>query len=351
VPSPAGRGFTAEEVAREVGGRLRGAPSLRLTGVAALESAGPSDLSFLHRPEYRAAAESSRAGCLLVADDGSLPGRAIIAVRDPYRGFALAMRLFHPPAAPREGLAASAHVDPSAAVAASAEVAPGAFVGPGCRVGERTVVGPGAVLLRDVAVGADCRIAPGVALLADTVVGDRVVVHANAVLGADGFGYSSGSDGHLKIPHAGRVVVEDDVEIGAATCIDRAVLGETRIGAGTKIDNLVQVAHNVTIGPGCLIVAQSGVAGSSRLGRGCVLAGQSGVAGHLTVGDGVRVAAKSAVLQDVEPGATVAGIPAGPLASWRRMAAALRRLPDLLSRVRRLEQGLDGGSGRPEENE
>lgn len=332
------RALTAADVAAAVGGRLRGDGARRLEGVAALEEAGPSQLSFLAKASYRALAEASRAGCVIVGTGDELPGRDVIACDDPYRGFALAMRAFHPDRVRPAGLAPSASIAEDAELGEGVHVGPGATIESGARLAAGCVVLPGAFVGSGARLGEGCVLHPNVVLYPGTELGARVVVHAGAVLGSDGFGYSSSADGHLKIPHAGRVVVEDDCEIGAGSCIDRAVMGETRIGAGSKIDNLVQVAHNVRIGAGSLIVAQAGISGSTTLGRGCVVAGQSGVAGHLQLGDGARVGAKSAVYENVPPGETVTGIPAIPHGKWKRLAVTLGRLPDLVRRVRRLER-------------
>jgi UDP-3-O-[3-hydroxymyristoyl] glucosamine N-acyltransferase len=335
---PESPSLTAAEVAEAVGGRLRGDGSRRLTGLAALDAAGPDELSFLAQAAYRRQAAASRAGCILVGAEEELPGHDVIACEDPYRAFALAMRAFHPEPARPAGVAPTASVSPEAELGEGVSVGPGAVVEAGARIGAGSAVLAGAVVGRGCRLGEDCVLHPNAVLYPGTELGDRVAVHANAVLGSDGFGYASGRDGHFKIVHAGRVVVEDDCEIGAGSCIDRAVMGETRIGAGTKIDNLVQVAHNVRIGAGSILVSQSGISGSSTLGRGCVVAGQSGVAGHLNLGDGARVGAKSAVYEDVPAGETVTGIPAIPHARWKRLAASLGRLPDLLRRMRRLEK-------------
>jgi UDP-3-O-[3-hydroxymyristoyl] glucosamine N-acyltransferase len=336
-----GGGITAGQLARAVKGRLRGDPERVLTGIRSLEEAGEADLSFLANPRYLGQARHSRAGVIVCAG-GALEGRDRIEVDHPHLALAAAIGLLHPAAAPPTG------IDPRAAVGRDCRLGEGvslgahAVVGDRCRLGDRVVLHPGVVLGADVTLGDDCVLHPTVVVYPGCSLGSRVVVHAGTVIGSDGFGYATLEGTHHKIPHVGTVVVEDDVEIGAGATVDRATLGRTLIGAGTKIDNLVMVAHNVEIGPGSLLVAQSGVAGSTRLGRGVVLAGQSGAAGHLRLGDGSQVAAKSAVLQDLADGATVAGTPAIPLRAWRRAQAAFARLPEMLRRLRRLEGGGDG---------
>jgi UDP-3-O-[3-hydroxymyristoyl] glucosamine N-acyltransferase len=326
--------FTLGELAAALGATLEGDPARVVTGVAPLDRAGPADISFLTDARHRTAARASRAGAFLApADVTDLPGPTL-RVAAPPQALITLLRLFHPPVPvspgvdPTAAIAPEARLDPTASVGPLAVVAARARVGARVRVGALVYVGP------EAEIGEDSVLHPGVVVRERVRLGRRVIVHAGAVLGADGFGYASGAGGHEKIPHVGVVVVEDDVEVGANACIDRAGLAETRIGRGTKIDNLVQVAHDVAVGPGCLLVAQSGIAGSTTLGEGCVLAGQSGVGGHLEVGDGVRVGAKSAVLADVPAGRTVSGIPAMPHARWRRVVAALPRLPDLVRAVR-----------------
>jgi UDP-3-O-[3-hydroxymyristoyl] glucosamine N-acyltransferase len=262
-------------------------------------------------------------------------------VADPGLALIELLGWFRPPApAPPAG----AH--PTAVVAASAEVHATASLGPYVVVGEGASIAANAVLHPHVVVGRDCRVGeravlhPHAVLYDGTEVAADVIVHAGAVLGSDGFGYQSRPSGHHKVPQVGRVVVEAGVEIGANSTIDRALLTETRIGAGTKIDNLVQVGHNVVVGRHCLLCGQAGIAGSTTLEDWVVLAGQAGVVGHVTVGRGVQVAAKSALMQSATPGQQLAGIPAVELREWRRMAMAQSRLPELLRRVRALEARL-----------
>jgi UDP-3-O-[3-hydroxymyristoyl] glucosamine N-acyltransferase len=338
-------GFTLGELAALVEGRVRGNPQRRVDAIRSLSAAGPGDLSFLTSAAYREEARASRAGALLVGREESDLAQDLLICPEPAWALGELIRRFHPAAAPPAGR------HPTAVVAGTAEVDPSASLGPHVVVGEGSRVEAGAVLHAGVVVGRRCRIGeasvlhPRVVLYDGTELGARVIVHAGAVLGADGFGYAAHRGVMVKVPQVGRVVVEDDVEIGANSAVDRATLEETRIGAGSKLDNLVQVGHNVRLGRGCVLSGQSGIAGSARLGDGVVLAGQAGVSGHIELGDGVQVAAKSAVLQSVPAGAKVAGIPAVALAEWRRQAARLGRLGDLFRRVRRLE----GGEGREED--
>lgn len=333
------------QLAREVGGESRGNPETAVEGISTLEAAGPTDLSFYTNPRYRERAQRSRAGILLVGPESGIEGRDLLVAAEPAAALAQLIELFHPaPAAPPPGTHPTAVVDPAAAVDATASVGAYVVVGPRCRIGAGVVLHPHVVLGADCEVGRDSILHPHVVLYAGTQIGARCTVHSGAILGSDGFGFASGAGGHRKIPQVGRVVVEDDVEVGANCTLDRATLGLTRIGAGSKFDNLVHVGHNAEIGRDCLLVAHVGISGSTRLGRGVVMGGQSGVAGHLEVGDGVQVAAKSAVLQSVEAGRRVAGIPAVEIAAWRRQQALARRIGDLRSRLLRLERRMARGA-------
>ena len=330
------------DLAALVGGEVRGDPHRRVHGVASLEAAGPGDLSFLTNARYRAAVETTRAGVLLVGPDDVLAGRDLLVAREPYVAFAKILSHLHPEVHPEPGISADARVATSARLGPSVTIGPFAVVESGAVLGERAAVGAGSYVGRDAVVGAGTVLHPRVVLYAETVVGERCTLHAGCVLGGDGFGFAtSGSGVHHKIPQRGRVVVEDDVEIGANTTIDRGTLGETRIGRGTKIDNLVMIGHGVDIGEGSLLVAQTGVAGSTRLGRHVTLAGQTGVAGHLTIGDRVVAAAKSAVFADVPEGRTVGGIPATDLKTWKRVQVAQRGLPGMKAELRALRARLE----------
>jgi UDP-3-O-[3-hydroxymyristoyl] glucosamine N-acyltransferase len=333
-------GFTLGELARTLRATLEGDPAAVVTGVAPLESAGPGQISFLVDARFAEAARASGAGAFLAGPDVSgLPG-PVLRVHAPQQALIELLTLFHPPTDAVPGIAPSAvvtrdaKVAPTATIGALAVIESGAVIGPYARIGPLAFVGAG------VEVGEASVVHARVALCAGVTLGKRVVVHAGAVIGADGFGYAFDGEAHRKIPQVGSVLVEDDVEIGANTTIDRATLGQTIVRRGTKIDNLVQVGHNVEIGEHSIIVAQVGIAGSCRIGRGVVLAGQVGVADHLTIGDGAVVGGQTGLVRDVAPGEKVFGTPARPLLQAKRIFLLEGELPEVVRRLRAAERRL-----------
>ncbi len=338
---------TFGELAARISARVEGDPNRAVSAVRPLAEAGPDDLSLYTAARYRDLAVTTRAGGVLVppALEAHLIDRSDvvrIVVEDPAWALAEILALLYPEPRAEAGIHPTAIVDPTAEVDPSCSIGPYAVIGARSRLAARVEVGP------FVAIGRDCVVGDGSLLYAHAVLYDRTeigsgsILHAGAVIGSDGFGYATRSGVHHKVPQVGRVVLEGDVEVGANATIDRATLGETRVGQGAKIDNLVQVGHNVRVGAGSILCGQAGIAGSSELGRYVVLAGQTGVAGHLKLADGVQVGAKSAVFRDVEtPGVKLAGIPAIELSRWRRQAARVGKIEELFQRLERLSRRLD----------
>jgi UDP-3-O-[3-hydroxymyristoyl] glucosamine N-acyltransferase len=341
--------FRLGDLAARVGGRVAGDPQRELEGLRALASAGPRHLSFFTDPSLRREAEASAAGAILTGPAARGLRHDLLIADDPGLALIEILGLFHPEPARPAGVHPTAVVGPGARVAPTASIGAYAVVGEGCEIGDGAVLHPFVCVGAHSRVGAGAVLHPHVVLYPRAAIGARVVLHAGAVVGADGFGYIARSGRHLKIPQVGIAVLEDDVEVGANSAIDRAALEETRIGAGTKIDNLVQVGHNVRVGRSSILCGQSGIAGSSTLGDGVVLGGQSGVSNRVTIGDGARVAGKSAVFADVEPGLQVAGTPAIDASRWRRQVAILERLPEIRRRLAAIERAVTGkGGGRRE---
>ena len=332
--------YTLGEIASRIAGSAVGDLGCVIAGIRPLDQAGPRDLSFLAHPRYRRAAEECRAAALIVRASERLPGRNLILVENPYTALAAAMELFHPMPRPAPGVSPEAVIGEGVDLGRGVSIGPLSVVGRGAVLGDGVVLLPGVILGEGVVVGRDAILHPGVVVYSGCRIGDRVVIHGGAVIGSDGFGFGEAEGGRAKIPQVGIVRIEDDVEIGAGTTIDRATFGETVIGRGSRIDNLVQIGHNVVVGEGSVLVAQTGIAGSTRLGRSVIMAGQSGAAGHLSLGDGTIVGAKSAVLKDTAPGSFVVGHPAVDHREWKKTQAALLRLPDLLRRLHRLEAAL-----------
>lgn len=313
---------------------VAGARALRISGVASLEEAGPTDLAFMDGARHVPALRETRAGACLVTERFAehVPASTVaLRVAKPHGAFVIVARQLHAaslkPGAMfgHVGIAAGAVVHPQARIEAEVTVDPGAVIGAGAEIGSGTVVAAGAVIGPGVRIGRQCSIGAG-ATLQHALLGDRVIIHPGARIGQDGFGYVGSARGHAKIPQIARVILQDDVEIGASTAIDRGGLRDTVIGEGTKIDNLVQIAHNVVIGRHCIIVSQTGIAGSATLGDFVMLGGQVGVIGHVRIGDGARIAATSNVKDDVPAGAEWGGSPAKPMRDWFREVMALQRL-------------------------
>lgn len=332
--------YTVAEIAERLQGEVLGDNSMELTGFAPADRATEGDLTFAENESYFIRAKNSAAAAIIVEADYGECDKTLIRVPSARVAFAKAMPLFYPEDLPAPG------IHPTATVHSSAQVDPTAHVGPNCVIGDRATIGAGCLLEAMVYVGAHCRLGekvrvfPNVTIYHHTEVGDRTRIHAGCVIGADGFGYVQDEGAHLKLPQVGNVIIQEDVELGACVTIDRGALGPTVIGRGCKIDNLVQVAHNVNIGENSLIVAQAGIAGSTKIGSSVIIGGQVGIAGHLRIGNQVAVGAQSGVMHNLRDGERVLGTPAVRDRQFKRQVIAQQHLPDLARRVLELERRL-----------
>lgn len=333
------------EIARLVGGTVLGDDTIEVAGVSSIEAPEPGTITFLADAKHVGRLSGLSVAAIMLAPDAPAVALPSIRVADPHGAFVTLVERLHPVERPRPGIHPTAVVSPSARLGRNASIGPHAVVGDDVVVGDDCVLDAGVVVYPRVRIGHRFTAYARVVVREDVRIGDRVTLHAGAVVGSDGFGYLPGPTGARKIPQVGTVVLEDDVEVGANATIDRAALGATTIGRGTKIDNLVIVAHGCRVGPHCLLAAQTGLAGGTTLGTGVMLGGQVGSAGHLHIGDGVRVAAQSGIRNDLAAGGSYGGYPAVEIQQWRRYSAGVLRLGELLRRVRRLERrtGLDDG--------
>jgi UDP-3-O-[3-hydroxymyristoyl] glucosamine N-acyltransferase len=335
--------IAVSDIAAAVRGTVEGDGSRIVEGAAGLDEATHGQISFFHNVKYVSSLEKTQAGVVLIPEKTNgtkLPeGKTFIRVGNPQWAFAQVLGLLdkgrkrHP-----EGIHPRADVHATAKIGAGVALSAGVVIEAGAEIGDGSILYPGCYVGQDAKVGAKCLLYPNVVLREDTVVGARAIIHAGTVIGADGYGFATQDGRHHKIPQIGRVVIEDDVEIGANVTIDRATVGETRIGAGTKIDNLVHIAHNVQVGRDCLIVAQVGVSGSTKIGNRVTLAGQVGIVGHLTIGDGAVIAAQSGIMNDVEPGAVLFGSPARPHREAMKLQAIFGKLPEIYEAMKRLRK-------------
>ena len=329
------------ELARLTGARVEGVTDdIEILGAAGLDEASEGHVTFLANPRYTPRVNTTRASAIYLSDETQTDRQiSILRVKDPYLAYTRALRVFYPEAELEPLIHPSAVIDPTARIAARVAIGAGSVIGRNATIGEDVYIHPNVTIYEDVTVGRKSVVHSGVAVRERTIIGERVIIHNNAVIGCDGFGYAKDEEKRwLKIPQAGRVVIEDDVEIGAGTTIDRASVGESRIGRGSKIDNLVQIGHSCTVGEDSLLCAQVGLAGSSHIGSRVILAGQAGVAGHLTIGDDVVLTAKSATSHDIPAGKVISGIPAFDNKDWLRSTAAFRRLGEIQRTVRNLER-------------
>lgn len=339
--------YSAAQLAELLGGELVGDGGVTLRRVADLREAGPDALAFVANPRYRRFLGASGAGAVLVDRETDCPGRTLIRLADPYAGFARALALFHPQRWPEGGVDARAAVHPSALLGAQVTVEPFAVICAGARVGEGSWIQAGAYVGEGATLGPACRLMPGAVVMERCTLGARVWMNPGAVVGAEGFGFAPTRTGLLKIPQPGVVEIGDDVELGANACVDRPALGATRVGAGTKTDNLVQIGHAAQVGAHNTLVAFACIAGSARMGAGVTVALRSTILGHLDIGDGVTVAAHAMVTRDAGAGARLAGVPARDHQHWLQVTAATQGLPELARELRSLRERVNELERRP----
>ena len=332
---------TLSKLAQLVDGEVVGDPDLIIEGIADLEDAGPEHITFLANPKYAGAVKSSKAGAIIVSPEWKKLGKNLVVCADPYLAFAKIATFFSREEKAPIGVSQHAVLEPDVTLGEDISIHPLVYISSGSRIGDRTEIFPGSYVGEDVQIGNDCTIFPNVTILKGTVIGDRVIIHSGTVIGSDGFGYAPSPEGYFKIPQNGIVQIDDDVEIGANCTIDRATFGKTRIKQGTKIDNLVQIAHNVEVGEHTAIVSQVGISGSTKIGNQVILAGQVGVAGHLTIGDRVRVGAQSGIAHSVPPGKDISGSPAIEHRTWLKCSAIYPRLPQMRKNIRDLEKRIE----------
>ena len=326
------------ELAERLGCRLEGDGDAEIVRVAGIEAAGPGDLTFLANPKYASALATTRASAVIARGDAPAAPCAMLRTDEPYLAFARAVGLLAPSSRPAPGVHALAAVATGVTIGRDVSIGPFVAVGEAARIGDRTIIFPNVTIGPGAIIGDDCVIHSNVAVRERVTLGHRVILQNGVVVGGDGYGFVRRQDGtHEKIPQVATVVIEDDVELGANTTVDRPAVGETRIKAGTKIDNLVQIAHGVTIGRNVLMAAQVGIAGSTQIGDDVMFGGQVGVGGHLTIGNGAVAVGQSGVTNSLEPGAMVAGYPAIDGKEWRKASVIFRRLPELKRRIEELE--------------
>lgn len=333
--------ITVQRLAHVLGAQYEGSGETLVTGVSSIEFAQEGDVVFAESPRYLQMAKHSPASAVIVWHDAPSINKPLLRVDSPRQAFLRALELFAPEPQHPQGLDLNAVISPDAEIGEDVAIGAGCIIEAGARIGRGTVLYPLCYIGRNVLIGEECVLYPNVTIMHDVHMGSRVMVHSGTVIGADGYGYVTVDGIHRKVPHIGAVEIGDDVEIGANVCIDRAKTGVTRIGAGTKIDNLVHIAHNVQVGENCLLVAQVGIAGSARLGRYVVLAGQVGVSDHAEIEDGVIVGGKSGVTRHLHAGQRYFGIPAREHQKYLRIQAYTHRLPELFERVKALEQKLE----------
>jgi len=341
--------FTAGDIADHLGGKVIGDRTMPLTGFQAADRARAGDLTFAENRTFFERAEQSAASAIIVDKSFTSERKVLIRVSSARLAFAKVVPLFYPEPGPPTGIHPSAIISENTEVHPEACIGAHVIIGDGAKIGARSVLHGNNYVDEYCEIGEDCSIFHNVTLYPRTKLGNRVRIHAGTIVGSDGFGYVQEGGKHLKVPQIGNVEIDDDVEIGANVTIDRGALGPTHIGAGTKIDNLVQIAHNVSTGENCLVVAQAGIAGSTKLGKQVILAGQVGLAGHLRIGDNVTIAAQSGVMRDIDADEKWFGSPAQPDKQMKRQLLALRKLPDLLRRYNRFEKFAKSKLLTPEE--